>query len=852
VGPFDVTWRFLRGGLGRVVLTVSAVACGVALVCAIDLVNRAIFASFVDVLDTMSGKAALHVTAGEGALVPEAVAGVVAETPGVELAVPVVSSFAFLTDGSGELLTIHGVDITNEAAVRVYEPARAPGLVEDALAFLNQPDSVILTETFAARHDLAVDDPLELDTPTGRRRFVVRGLLAPTGIAQLQGGALVVMDIGAAELAFTRPGLVSRIDVVVEQTADVGGVRDALIAKLPPGMRVEAPVQRRVDLHKVLRSVQTLLQAVGIFGLFAAFLIAFSRLSVVFEARVGQLAVLRALGVRARRVWLELVKESVLVGVAGIALGIPAGVGLGYLLLPVIATTTAIGAKLPLTDVALSVRPVSIVLAVAMGLSAVVLAAVLPARRAAAVPVVDTLRDRHVERGPRRGPRRLLLVVIGLAVLTTAWHLVTGTAAAGLVASAWITAGAALATRPFLELAEPLLRRVSGVFGVLAGRYAVATLLRAPRRTALTVATIGVGFGVVLWLWTLAGSFEQSVREVMPGVLRGDLVVDSPNVASGYVAAPLDEALLSDVAKVPGVRAVVGEQTAEWRYAGGPIALNAFDPPYFDTDTFGHWRLFGRVLPDAGSMVARGAGVFVSENFVHNLGVGVGELLTLDTPSGPVSLRIVGVTQDFLSSRGTVLLSRDVYRERWRDTHVTAGLVRVDPGTDPEIVRGRIARALAATYRVRVQRLDELIAWFASQVRRAFAGLGVLALLVIVVVLVGVGDTLVAGTLERTREIGLLRALGVRRVRMGRIVLGEAVVLGLLGVVTAVVFGLGLGVLWVERTFPALIGWTLTLHVPVAATLGTACAVLVACLLAAYVPALRAARLDPVDALRTD
>ena len=182
--------------------------------------------------------------------------------------------------------------------------------------FLSQPDSVLLTREFAARRQIGVGDRVELDTPSGRRRFRVRGLLAPEGVARVQGGTLVVMDIAAAETAFTRPGLVNRVDVVVRRDADLERVADALRAVVPAGLAVETPAQRKVDLHKVMQSTRTLLRAVGLLGLLAAFLIAFSRLTTAFEARTIELAVMRAVGVRARRVWWELAKESLLVGAA--------------------------------------------------------------------------------------------------------------------------------------------------------------------------------------------------------------------------------------------------------------------------------------------------------------------------------------------------------------------------------------------------------------------------------------------------------------------------------------------------------------------------------------------------------
>ena len=153
--------RFLRGGTGRLVLTVAALACGVALVCAMDLVNP-VGRAFVEIVDTMAGRAALQITAG-GAPFAETVAESLGGIAGLELAVPVVSGTAFTTDGSGELLTVHGVDIANESAVRVYEARDAGGLeVDDPLVFLNQLDSIVVTRSFASRRGIARGDRIDL------------------------------------------------------------------------------------------------------------------------------------------------------------------------------------------------------------------------------------------------------------------------------------------------------------------------------------------------------------------------------------------------------------------------------------------------------------------------------------------------------------------------------------------------------------------------------------------------------------------------------------------------------------------------------------------------------------------
>src|SRR5215467_11514125 len=235
---FRMPLRFLRGSYTRLVLTVIAIACGVALVCAIDLADRAVMRAFVEVMDTAAGRIALEVRAGEGAPFPEEVVATVTGVPGVELATPVVSGTAVTADGDEELLTVLGMDVADDEAMRAYgvhtranrgsEPAEAGLELDDPFYLISQADSLMLTHAFAARRRLAVGDRIELLTPVGRRRFTVRGLVEPHGMARVYGTNFGVMDVYAAELSFTRSEFINRVDVVVGGGRDVAAVADAI------------------------------------------------------------------------------------------------------------------------------------------------------------------------------------------------------------------------------------------------------------------------------------------------------------------------------------------------------------------------------------------------------------------------------------------------------------------------------------------------------------------------------------------------------------------------------------------------------------------------------------------------
>ncbi|MEO8602891.1 MAG: FtsX-like permease family protein [bacterium] len=848
--------RFMRGGIGRLALTVLALACGVGLICALDLVTGAVLRAFVEIVDSMAGKATLQVSVDESGSFPESIAEVVGGVPGVRQAISVVSATAFTVGVAPESLTVQGFDVTDVDAVGVYQAGDAlEAIVAEPLAFLNAGDSIIVTHAFAARHDLQEGDGLELDTANGRRHFTVRGLVDPDGIGRAFGGNLVLMDVQAAQRAFTQDGMINRVDIVTARDADVAEVARRVRAAVPEGLRVEPVAQRKADLYAVMRSMRVLLQAVGLVALGAACLIAFNRLSAVFEERTWQLGVLRAVGVGRRAVWSALLKESVLLGAASVAIGIPAGILLGRALLPLVAATAALNFRTVAPQGSLVVGWTTLVLAAGLGLGAALAAAILPAWRAASVDVAETVRRRGLEITADSRPLRWL-VCAGLALAVggaAAVQQLTHEPSWGLVATALLVVLTGSLARPLVQRlrdsALPLLLPWLGA----TGRFALRGLARNVRRTGLAVAMVGVGIGAVIWLLLLAFSFERTAVHVFAQAMRTDFVVSSAHFGSGALETPIDDGLGAALGAVEGVESVVGVRLANWQYRNQAIVLDAFDPAYFLNPAYGEWPLHGERLPDAWAAVAEGRAVVVSSNFVQNLAVRVGNTITLASPAGPLALLIAGVTTDFASPKGTIEMSRALYRRYWNDPKVTRFFVQAVAGADRGVVRARLDERLAAVGGAwRVISSGDLVAYWGSQIRRAFGSVYALAAIILVVILFGIADNMSASIAERTRDLGTLRAVGVSRRGLWQVVVVEAVVLAAIGLLLALGEGFAIAALWVATIFPYMLGWSVDLHIPILPLMAVCVVTAVCCGIAALVPGRRAARLQPAAALRQE
>jgi putative ABC transport system permease protein len=842
-----VTWPYFKKHWVITLLTLAGVSLGVGVYIAIELSSASLRASLRRTVDKVSGKAQLEVSSGEAG-VPDTLADGVRAVPGVAAAQPIVEAVV-KPEGEGEQsLMVLGVDFLGDRAVRDWDFGEQD-VLDDPLVFLAQPDSICLTQEFAARKKLAIDDTIRLETGHGWKRFTVRGLIKPQGPATAFGGNVALMDLYAAQYVFARGRLVDRVDVVLQPgvTVDEGARR--LTAALGPGITAEPPSRRGAEMEVLIVNFGRTLTLGSWQAMFIAVFLIFNVFAVAATRRRREIGILRSLGVPRGTILRLFLVEGAILGILGSAVGIGAGLLLARLTTRFIAGLTEIAYGLMNSESALVVDPRVVVIGAVFGVLSAVAAAFVPARAAARLQPVEALAKGGFHKVSVRSERlRLALgaaaaVVAAIAVVTLAHR-----SFAGAVAGMMLVNGAALLLAP--SLIGPLVRALRSpmerVFRV-EGRIAADTLLQAPRRTTATVLALMVSLGFVLTLAGLTHSFRVSYTEWMNGIVNADFYVTaSTRFFSKAYRLPAEFAEV--LAGIPGVRWVEEFRGIHIKYAGKRPFLASL--PLARTYRRLEMTRVAGSKADLVERVPRGEGIAVSDNFSRLFGKRLGEDVTLETPSGPLTLPVLSIVLDYSSDQGTIWMDRSVYLAHWKDEGVDAIDILTESGADRDRIAREIRTRLAGkTDRLFVMTASEMKGNIHKLLDQFFALSYVQLVIALLVAVLGITNTLVISVAERRRELGILKALGTVRRQVFSLIVLEALGISIVGSIVGYVIGTYLIAYAADSISATNTGWTLPYAFPWGLAIGLAPLLIAVTVLAALYPARIALSVSPAEAL---
>ncbi|MFH8517666.1 ABC transporter permease [Streptomyces gelaticus] len=757
---------------------------------------------------------------------------------GVDTATGRVSGFAGVADPDGKLI---GNGWSNTGGN--YSPGKNGK--DSAYTFVDgtgpvAADRIALDKETAKRGEYHVGDRVRVATNGPVKEYTLSGVFTTEDGAVNAGGSLVLFDAEVAQKLYLRPGVFRDANV----SAAPGVSAEKLLAEVKPLLPKDADAktgqaladEQAKQIESGLSGLSTMLLAFAGIALFVGVFLIANTFTMLVAQRTKELALMRAVGASRRQVKRSVLIEAAVVGLIASVVGFAIGLGLAVGLR---SAMSLLGGKIPAGP--LVVSPTAVVAAFAVGVLITVLAAWLPARRAAKIPPVAAMSSVHATATVKslvlRNSIGAVLTLLGAA------GIVAGASRGGSSGRTVIAAGAFLAlvgvivlipllSRPVIALVRPLLKRLFGVSGKLAAQNAV----RNPRRTGATASALAIGLTLVTGISVLGVTLGQAVDRMTTDNVKADYMV---TMASGD---PLDKSALAALEKADGVSAVSPQQATSLRVKDEYHSASAVTP--------GEVQKIFAITTLSGSLDSLGKGeIAVAEKTAKSNGWKTGDTLRVkfdDDKNGELKVGAVFEDNEFLSS---VLMPKNIADQHGSLADIREVWLKMDGGATKANEQA-LVDALGNNPAMSIMDRQDIRDMFGGSVNLAMNIMyGLLAMALIIAVL-GVVNTLAMSVFERQQEIGMLRAIGLDRRRVKRMIRLEAVVISLFGAVVGVALGMFLG--WA-------IGHTLSSDIPdyalvipwdrIAVFLVLAGIVGV---LAALWPARSAAKLNMLTAIKTE
>ncbi|MGE5172614.1 MAG: ABC transporter permease [Betaproteobacteria bacterium] len=851
-----ISLRRIRLQLVHTFMTVAGICLGVAAIVSIGIVNKSVLRSFEDSINRVTGRAALQIT-GAASGFPEGLLETVQKVPGVEYAVPVIDTQGILVGARERALMILGVDVLQDSNIRDYKLSDENADIPDPLLFLARPDSILLTQELAQREGIKIEQNIQVQTVRGIQTFRVRGLLNPEGPAKIASGNIAIMDYPAAQMAFGKEGRIDRIDVSLLRGEDLETVRGRIKKALPEGYSVVTPEGRTKQVEFLVSRFQKNINLISFIAVFVGMYLIYNAVSISVVQRRKEIGILRALGATRKQIIALFLGETIVMAVIASALGV--GVGIFFAKSAIGAVGQTVSELYVRTSISeITISWTNLVVGFITGIGASLAAALFPALTSTRISPISAIRslpysDEGFISGWKLKMASFLLIVLAVALLivyqaapaSTVFHSTTSMFAATIL----LLLGISLATPAVLQWFLAVFRRTISPHVGAAGRLAGLNLQKNIGRNAVAAAAIFYGISVFVSSAGIIYSTKQSVLEWIDSYVRGDIIVTSghPIATTGAQNIPMPVDMWKEIEKVPGVLSADPFRKIYIDYHGRHILLLALDitrrtkySPFIIAE--GTREDMVRLLPNQNYIA-------MNEALASQEHIKPGDVILLPTPEGPVEFNVAVINVDYSSDSGSILMDMGTYHRYWKEYLADSFSVRVKNREKVEAVRDEIVKRFGTDRRLFVLPAREFKNEIRKVVDQGFAVNHAVNVITMLIACLGIIVTLLASVLERTREIAILRSIGMLRRQVSAVVVIESMLLGIIGGVLGVGAGMIIGWMSLEGFLRGDYGASMHYHIDSASIFwALALSTLLAALAGLY-PARRAAKTNIVEAL---
>ncbi len=841
-----LSFRNLRARVQRTLLTAVGIVLGVGIVFGVLTLSNTMSGTFKDLFTRAYGSSDLTVTAagGSGGF-DQRVVREVRSQEGVGFAAP---RYSF----SSSLILEKENGLPEVRSMRLFgvEP-RSAGLAtgfELTGGHFPQSDKELTLDGGSAKSTgLDIGDKVTVGTPEGPKKLKLVGLLRIPG-GSFGGLAFGMVPLSFGQEVFDKRGQISGIAVEASGGASVPDLRNRLNEKLGEGLQVERSETRTRQITGQLQGFRIALLFFAGTSLFVGAFLVFNALSMTVLERTRELGMLRALGSTRAMIARSVILEAMLLGTLGSLLGVLFGYGMAK------GLVYLFGKAFLFEITSLILSPFALVSAMVVGIIVTVVAALYPAARAGRVSPVTAMRARS---GGTEGKQSRWLSIFGpvlglvLAGAGVPWiyYLAKNLSAdlegvvyaSGIVAIIAAFLGISLIipilVRPLAALFSPVL----GLFFGIEGRMAAANATRNRGRTALTASALMVGISLVVAFSALGGSLLGSIRDYLDDSLGSDYVVQptQQNSDAGFLAK-----LPEEVNRVRGVEkttSIVSSFRQDGKKLDAVFGVDQNYPGIFRVD-------YAAGGPEAFSKLKEGRAL-IGKQLAEDRELGVGSKIEIPGPKGREKYRIEGVLEnDIIGGGSGIYLSKETLANDFNETESEFLAVKARPGSDRDVLQRRIEEVLKDYPQFTVYSNAEWKAQIESDFNRQYVFFYAIMGVSVAVSAFGVVNTLSMSVFERTREIGVLRAVGTTRLQIGRLIIDEGIVISLIGCLVGVALGSLLGYLFVRGSGAG--GFEIDFYYPQLPALAALLSGLFIGVFAGLLPARSAARKSIVEAVQ--
>ncbi|MDP6639018.1 MAG: FtsX-like permease family protein [SAR324 cluster bacterium] len=836
------------------ILALLGIMLGVGVVTAIDLTNSSALKSFQHSVTTVSGKTTHRLISASGTI-PEEDYFFLRSQLGIQNSAPVIEGYLKIIGEESKPFRVLGVDPFAERPFRNFlHQTPTPGIIN---SLLTEPNTILISEQGASDLDAKIGS--EIPVLVGTRMIILKvaGLFkASNDFSAEVLRNLMIMDISTAQDLYTMHGRLSRIDLILKDPLVEDVLREERRRGISQSTRLQSIDENLQAGERLTRAFRVNLTALSLLTLVVGIFLIYNTVTFSVVQRFDLIGRMRVIGMTRSEVLNWILLEALMIGVLGTVLGLVLGVTLAGILLDQV-TQTMNDLYFVQTVNSLNFSLFSLIKSIALGVGATLIAAYLPAREAASVKPVLVLKKSLTEEHQKI--RFMILGGVGFLGML-----------AGFVTLQWgneglwvsysgvfmLIIGSALLV-PFLTLVfsrlfKPLSTRIFGVFGGMTLRGIESQL----SRTGVAIAALTVAVASTNSLDLMVSSFRTAVSSWLQSQLRADIYLSPPSLLSNQNSQFIDNLLVNKYSSLPEVDFTSYYRRFQTESNGSRIHVHGVNLPPQGEQAFRFkeklqsfdWKDFRNLSQ-----------VIVSEPLAFRKNLKSGDDLVLETPQGSQAFKVVGIFHDYAAEQGFALLSRKNLMRFWEDQTVNSMALYLKPGTNVRELVEQLENDLIETsgnvsntseLPLNVRSNQELRQSSMAIFDRTFAITGILKLLLGGVAVIGIFSALMSVQLERSRELSVLRAIGMTPSEIGKMVYGQCALMGILAGLFALPTGILLAKVLIQVINLRSFGWSFPLMIDSQIIYKSIMIAFVAALAAGIYPVLKMSASSPALALR--